>query len=147
MIRKNDYKEMEVRISNEWKKVDVLKTLEDGSCLYLMGDKTADGSYIAGAAVPGQSYREIVREPETITVVKSAPEIIQYLIENGYEADEDGDWIAAGKILFLGSMFRYCGKVPNNSFIWEPEWLEEVPVVQPNHVEIMDDEEDEPLFI
>ena len=59
MITKNDYKEMEVKVNGEWIKADVLKTLEDGTCLYLMGNKTSSGSYMMGGCVGGEAYREI----------------------------------------------------------------------------------------
>lgn len=128
MITLNDYKVMEVRVNGEWTKQDVLKKLEDGTCLYLVGSKTSTGSYTAGGAIPGESYREIKRYR---TVVKSAVDIMTILIANGYTVDCCGDWVHPDKnIEFDSYIWNTCGKEPLDYYNYEPEWLEEVEITE-----------------
>jgi len=130
MINKNDYKEMEVLNNGEWVKADVLKELEDGTCLYLIGDKTSDGSYQQGGCIPASSFREIKRYE---TRVKSARDIMKILIGNNYELDIDGDWFDPNHeyINFTRSMWLICGKsLKHNTggYSFDKIFLEEVEV-------------------
>lgn len=124
MIRENDYEVMEVLVNGEWIKADVLKTLKDGSCLYLVGEKSPRGGYMSGACVPAQSYRELKK---TEIRVKSAVEIMTILQEEGYKIDGCGDWVHPDRdIEFELGMWDSCGSTPDKSYSYELYWLEEV---------------------
>jgi hypothetical protein len=60
---------------------------------------------------------------------KGAVEIMQILVEKGYEPNKYGSWDLDGYagITFFGSMWAECGKdLSNTTYNWEPEWTEEV---------------------
>ena len=59
------------------------------------------------------------------TVVKSRTEIVRQLLKDGYEFNENGDWVDLSKDIpiFLEAMFDYCGKEPHPKYIWNKEWL------------------------
>lgn len=126
MITQNDYAEMEVLVNGEWIKADVLKKLENGMCLYLVGVKAANGSYSMGACAPATEYRELKK---TGIRVKSAVEIMTILQEEGYKIGGCGAWVhpdrATGFNMF---MWGSCGSTPCAAYSYEPSWLEEVEV-------------------
>ncbi len=59
MIGINDYTEMEVLVNGAWVKADVLKVLENGMALYIVGEKNFAGTYSMGACTPAQECRSI----------------------------------------------------------------------------------------
>ena len=65
----------------------------------------------------------------TVETVKSAPEIVQVLIDAGYVCNHVGDWEppeCTDKCYFVPAMWETCGKPKSSSrFNYEPEWLEE----------------------
>lgn len=124
MIRKEDYREMEIKVGNDWIKADVMKVTVDGHAIYVSGSKDDSGDYYMGTGAMAMECREIKR---TKTVVKSALAIIQNLIDDGYECSNEGNWIHAGsKLNFYARMFTSCGQEPDIFEDYEPEWLEEV---------------------
>ena len=129
MINKEDYKEMEVLRNGSWEKQDVLKELTDGTCIYLTGNKSYNGSYILGVALSGEACREIKK---TELRVKSRTEIFAILIANDYTIDIDGNWVSSddAEECFVADMWRSCGKEPIGYFDYEPEWLEEVEITE-----------------
>ncbi len=62
--------------------------------------------------------------PKKTKVVKSAPALMQQLIDDGYEVDGCGDWIK-GDSHFYTNMWRFCGQKPYASWEWLDQWLEE----------------------
>ena len=67
---------------------------------------------------------------EKKTYVKSAIDVMKYLVSDGYKPDTMGDWIDGtkkeGRYGFVTSMWQYCGKEPHSSFYWPEGCLEEV---------------------
>ncbi len=128
MITAKDYREMEVLVNGEWIKANVLKILDDGTCLYLMGE-ARDGVYISGACVPAREFRELEVKPTTKTVVKSAVAIMQILQDEDYSIDSVGDWVHPDRELeFTINKWESCGSEPDLIFSYEDNWLEEVEV-------------------
>ena len=68
--------------------------------------------------------------PTTETRVKGPVEIMTALINAGYSVDCTGDWDNEGDddgiVMFVNTMWQYCGERAPASYTWEPEWLEEV---------------------
>lgn len=128
MITREDYKVMEVKVNNEWVKRDVLKRLKDGTCIYLVGDKLTNGSYMQGGAVAGGSYREIPTSPEMVEIVKPKDDLLQALKDKGYTLNGWGNWQCKGYHTVVIPMFKYCGKEPKE-YCWEPFMLTKVPVI------------------
>ena len=141
MINKNDYKVMEVLVNGKWVEADVLKELTDGTCMYLVGSKYGNGTYMMGGCVAGEKCREIIK---TKTIVKPAVEIMKLLVLDGFTPDSDGDWMNPDRteMDFYASQFAECGKVPDDTDDYLPEWLMEVPI--DSKVEIQDN--NDPLF-
>ena len=55
--------------------------------------------------------------------VKPLKELLNTLVDNGYKLTERGSWGRADKCTFVLEMFEDCGKQPDMSWEWEPEWL------------------------
>ena len=102
--------------------------------------------YVFGCEYPyiaKESYylhaRAIRQEPvqETKLVPKPASEIFAWLEnpENGYRQTVDGKfWEKENEPTFTESMTKYCGRDSLAGYEWHPEWLREVPVVEPEPV-------------
>ena len=123
MITKNDYVVMEVLVDGSWIKKDVLKTLENGMAIYLVGTKNAEGSYMMGGSVIGEKYREIMKK----YIVKDFYSLVEQLKEDGYEyCPEDQEFWTEDSTVFDNQMFDYCGLTPSDTWEWKPQWLVEV---------------------
>ncbi len=59
--------------------------------------------------------------------VKSAVEIMKWLVEKGYKVDSDGNWRELnGHSIFRSSLWQFCGEKPKFPHSWHPDLLEEV---------------------
>ncbi len=128
MIGINDYTEMEVLVNGAWVKADVLKVLENGMALYIVGEKNFAGTYSMGACAPAQECRAIEAKPTTETRVKNAIDIMGILQAEGFEIDSDGDWMPTkdNGVYFGVAMWASCGSTPDSDHSYRSEWLEEV---------------------
>lgn len=70
---------------------------------------------------------EPIPKKKTETRVKSAPEIMQWLVDNKYRVDSSGFWCGRS-FNFVPEMWQFCGKPPSDEFSWHKEWLEEVEI-------------------
>lgn len=55
--------------------------------------------------------------------VKHPVDIMQALVDDGYEPDDEGNWIHDKKTWFVKGMWRYAGTDDTANYNWEPEWL------------------------
>jgi len=56
--------------------------------------------------------------------VKQVTEIIQILLNSGYQPSMDWSWhVEDGRPSFQARMFLSCGREPDPNFIWKDEWL------------------------
>jgi len=87
--------------------------------------------------IPALSWPQIrevqveVPKMKKIIMVKTANEIMQYLLGSGYKPDKEGNWRKGEVPEFASSMWFYCGKEkPSYKWWWMDEWLyaEWVPV-------------------
>ena len=67
---------------------------------------------------------------EVKTYVKSAVEVMKYLVSDGYTVQRDGNWIninggIGGKYGFVTDMWQYCGKEKPDVRNWPKGTLEE----------------------
>ena len=60
--------------------------------------------------------------------VKSAVHIMQFLTDNNYQINKDGDWVPKNDFgfCFITDMWKYCGRAFDKSipFDWHDDWLE-----------------------
>lgn len=72
----------------------------------------------------GITYRYRPKK-KTKTVVKDPAALMRALIDAGYEVSDEGRWFGPSH-MFTAEMWQYCGKEPDDDYLWNPEWLTEV---------------------
>lgn len=68
--------------------------------------------------------------PKTERRYRDPVEIMQWLVNHGYRADDEGAWVKEYDIyIFLPNMWKHCGnREGDNRYKWHPEWIKEVEV-------------------
>jgi len=88
----------------------------------------SNGEYVTDNihAYPCTEYSIKLVETET-RVIKHVP-MMQGLIDRGYVAYSEGFCIDKDDLIFYCKQFKYCGKIPTDTFTWEPWMIEEVEI-------------------
>lgn len=75
----------------------------------------------------GYKYATPIVKKKTVTMVKSAPEIMEELIRHDYEVNENGNWKSKSGFgsNFTPEMWQYCGTCKLCTYTWNDEWLTE----------------------